>query len=157
VDGLLFFKFPGTSQSSHIFLLEYSDEFLGRGVYLRVIIVALLDTYIWPREVIPGCQQGRNNSDLELDFGDPEVTVINQVKAFPVLFEGRKVLTDVVPLFSSSMPEVSDNGNSGLLAFVLVDGLEVTPGCMRGRTVLDVNKRFVGSASRLGCGISPHT
>ena len=60
-----------------------------------------------------------------------------------VLFEGCKVLTDVVPLFSSSMPEVSDNGNSGILAFVLVDGLKVMPGCMGGRTMLDVDKRFI--------------
>jgi len=54
VDSLLFFKLPRTSQSSHILLLEYPDEFLGRGVYLRVAIVALLDTYIRPRKIIPG-------------------------------------------------------------------------------------------------------
>ena len=53
------------------------------------------------------------------------------------------MFADVVPLFSSGMPEVSDNGNSGLLAFVLVDSLEVMPGCMGGRTVLDVDKRFI--------------
>src|SRR6266446_377817 len=54
VDSLLFFKLPGTSQSSHILLLEYSDEFLGRGMYLRVAIVTLLDTYIRPCKIIPG-------------------------------------------------------------------------------------------------------
>jgi hypothetical protein len=80
-----------------------------------------------------------------LDFGDPEITVINQVEVLPVLFEGRKMLTDVVPLFSSGMPEVSDNSNSSLLAFVLVDSLEVMPGCMGGRTMLDVDKRFISN------------
>jgi len=43
------------------------------------------------------------------------------------------------------MPEVSDNGNSSLLAFILVDSLEVMPGCMRGGTVLDVDKRFISN------------
>ena len=143
VDSFLFLEFPGTLQSSHVFLLEYSDEFLGHGMYLRVAIVALLDTYIQPREVIPGRWQGRDDRDLELDFGDLEITVVDQVKALPVLFEGRKVLVDVVPLFSSSMPEVSDNSNSGLLAFVLVDCFEVMPGSMGGDTMLDVDKRFV--------------
>jgi hypothetical protein len=54
VDSLLFFKLPRTSQPSHILLLEYSNEFLGHGVYLRVIIVALLDTYIQPHEAVLG-------------------------------------------------------------------------------------------------------
>jgi hypothetical protein len=63
----------------------------------------------------------------------------------PVLFEGRKVLANVVPLFSSSMPEVSDNGNSSLLAFVLVYCFKVVPGCMGGGTMLDVNKRFISN------------
>ena len=53
------------------------------------------------------------------------------------------MLADVVPLFGSGIPEVSDDGNSSLLAFVLVDCFKVVPGCMRGRTVLDVDKRFV--------------
>jgi len=52
------------------------------------------------------------------------------------------VFADVVPLFGGSMPEVSDKG---LLAFVLVDSLEVMPGCMGGRAVLDVDKRFVSN------------
>jgi len=67
-----------------------------------------------------------------LDLRDLEVTVIYQVETLPVLFEGCKMLADVVPLFSSGMPEVSDNGNSGLLAFVLVDCLEVMPGYIGG-------------------------
>ena len=132
VDSFLLLTFPGTSQSSHVFLLEYSDEFLGRGVYLRVTVVTLLDTDIRPREIIPGCRQGRNNSDLELDFGDPEVDIVDQVKALPVFLEGRKVLADVVPLFGSGMPEVSDNGNGSLLAFILVDCFKVMPGSMGG-------------------------
>ena len=51
----LVFKFPKTSQSLHILLLEYSNEFLGCGMYLRVTIVALLDTYVQPLEAVPGC------------------------------------------------------------------------------------------------------
>src|SRR5271168_5098398 len=145
VDSLRFFKFPGTSQSSHILLLEYSDEFLGCGMYLRVAIVALLDIYIRPREVVPGRWQGGDGCNFELDFGDLEVTVINQVEALPVFLEGRKVFANVVPLFGSGMPEVPDNGNSSLLAFVLIDCFEVVPGCMGGRTVLDVDKRFVSN------------
>ena len=55
------------------------------------------------------------------------------------------MLTDVFPLFGSGMPEVSDNGNSSLLAFVLIDCFEVVPGYMKGGTVLDVDKRFVSN------------
>ena len=145
MDSLRFFKFPGTPQSSHILLLEYSNEFLGRGMYLRVAIVALLDTYIRPRKVVPGCRQGGDDCNLELDFRDLEVTVINQVEVLPVFLEGRKVFADVVPLFGSGMPEVPDNSNSGLLAFVLVDCFEVMPSCMGGRTMLDVDKRFISN------------
>ena len=94
-------------------------------------------------EVIPGCRQGRNYCNLELDFGDPEVDVIDQVKVLPVFLEGRKVFTDVVLLFGSSMPEVSDDSNGGLLAFVLIDRFKVVPGCMGRQAMLDVNKRFV--------------
>jgi len=137
VDSFLLLKFPGTSQSSHVFLLEYSDEFLGRGMYLRVTVVTLLDTNIRPREVIPGRRQGRNYCDLELDFGDPEVDVVDQVKTLPVFLEGCKVFANVVPLFGSSMPEVSDNSNGSFLAFVLVDCFEVVPG--------------YGKTSRVGC------
>ena len=145
MDSLRFFKFPGTSQSSHILFLEYSDEFLGRGMYLRVAIVALLDTYIWPREIVPGRRQGGDDCNLELDFRDLEVTVINQVEALPVFFEGCKVFTDVVPLFGSGMPEVPDNGNSGLLAFVLVDCFD-SRGCAR----------LYGRRNRVGCGQEVH-
>ena len=145
MDSFLFFKLPRTLQSSHILLLEYSDEFLGCSICLRISRIALLDTNVQPREAVPGCRQGGDDSNLELDFGDPEITVVDQVEALPVLFEGHKMFTDVIPLFSSGMPEVSDNGNSSLLAFVLIDCFKVVPGCMRGRTMLDVDKRFVSN------------
>ena len=53
------------------------------------------------------------------------------------------MLADVIILFGSPMPKVSDDGNSGLLAFVLIDGLEVMPGCMGRRTMLNVNEQFI--------------
>ena len=143
VDRFLLLKFSRMSQSSHVFLLEYSDQFLGCGMYLQVTVVTLLDTNIWPREVIPGSRQGRDYCDLELDFRDPEVDIVDQVKVLPIFLEGHKVFADVVPLFGSSMSEVSDNSNGGLLAFVLIDCFEVVPGCMGRRTVLDVDKRFI--------------
>ena len=53
------------------------------------------------------------------------------------------MLADVVLFFGSGMPEVSDNSNSSFLEFVLIDCFEVVPGCIKGGTVLDVDKRFV--------------
>ena len=138
VDRFLLLEFPGMSQSSHVFPLEYSNEFLGHGVYLRVTVVTLLDTNIWLHEVIPGSWQGRDYCDLELDFRDPEVDVVDQVKVLPVFLEGRKVFADVVPLFGSSMPEVSDNSNGSLLAF-----------CPR--RLLQGCARLYGKMSHVGC------
>jgi hypothetical protein len=61
----------------------------------------------------------------------------------PVLLEGSEMLANIIPFFGSCMPEVSDDCDSSLLAFVLIDGLEIFPGNMRGGTMLDVNDRFV--------------
>jgi hypothetical protein len=83
-----------------------------------------------------------DNCDLELDLQDLEVTLVNQIEVLPVLFEGCKVITDVIFLFSSGMPGVSNDSNSSLLAFVLIDCLEVMPGCVR-RSMLYVNERFI--------------
>ena len=78
-----------------------------------------------------------------MDLWDLEVIVIDQIKTLPVFFEDSKVLTDVIIFFSSHMPKVLDDVNSSLLAFVLIDGLKVFLGCVRRRTMLNVNKRFI--------------
>jgi hypothetical protein len=74
---------------------------------------------------------------------DLEAVVIDQVKTLPILLESSKVFTNIIPFFSSSMPEVSDDCNSSFLAFVLIDSLKIFPGGVRGRAVLDVDDRFV--------------
>jgi len=78
-----------------------------------------------------------------LDLWDLEVIVVDQVEMLPVFLEGRKMVADVVVFFSCSMPKISDDGDGGFLAFVLVDSLEVSPGFMGGRTMLNVNKWFI--------------
>ena len=64
---------------------------------------------------------------------------------FPIFFEGGEMFADVTILIGSSVPEISNDGDSGLLAFILIDSLEVTPGCVRRRAMLNMNQRFVGN------------
>jgi hypothetical protein len=78
-----------------------------------------------------------------LDFWDFEAIIVDQVKTLPVLLEGSEMFANIIPFFGSCMPEVSDDCDSSLLAFVLIDGLEIFPGNVRGGTMLDVNDRFV--------------
>ena len=78
---------------------------------------------------------GRDDSDLELDFWDLEIVIVDQVEAFPIFLEGSEVITDVV----------SDDGDGSLLTFILVDSLEVFPGCVGRRTMLDMDERFIGN------------
>ena len=67
-------------------------------------IIALLDPSIWPSKTIPGRRQGGDDSDLELDFRDLEIVVVDQVEAFPVFLEGSEVFVNVVVLAGSSVP-----------------------------------------------------
>ena len=126
MDRFLLRKFPRTSQSSHIFLLEYSDEFLGCGVYLRVTVVTLLDTNIRLHEVIPGCRQGRNYCNLELDFGDPEVDVVDQVKVLPVFLEGHNTMEP-----TTDRNYWSDNGSNRRKYLVKLRKVPGLPGFFR--------------------------
>jgi hypothetical protein len=53
------------------------------------------------------------------------------------------MFANIIPFFSSSMPEVSDDHDSSLLDFILIDSLEIFPGNMKGGAMLDVNDRFI--------------
>jgi hypothetical protein len=46
----------------------------------------------------------------------------------PVLFESCKVVANVIIFFGSGMPEIVDDGEGSLLAFVLVNGLNIFSG-----------------------------
>jgi hypothetical protein len=70
-------------------------------------------------------------SYLELDFWDLEVTVVDQIEALPVFFEGSEVITNVNIFFSSGMPEIPNDSNSSFLALIFIDGLEIMPSCVR--------------------------
>ena len=69
--------------------------------------------------------------------------LINQIKTLPVLLESSKVVTDVIPFFSSSMPEVLDDCNCSFLALVLVNSLEIFSGNVGAGAMFDVDNRFV--------------
>ena len=76
------------------------------------------------------------------DLWDFEI-VVNQVKPFPVFLEGCTIADVVIIFLSSSMPKILNDSDRGFLAFVLIDGLEVSSGCVGRRTMLNVNERFI--------------
>ena len=53
------------------------------------------------------------------------------------------IADDVIIFLSGSLPKILNDSDSIFLAFVLIDGLEVSSGCVERETMLNVNKRLI--------------